>query len=72
MAKIKIETASDYLKASQYWPPDFAENHKPTHYPCVMIVNIFQGTITDELIVVTHVYIDDFDGMTMNLKAITF
>lgn len=72
MQKLKFETALDFVAASREWPSDFTENNKPKQYPCIAVIDITPGTITQAAIQITYVYLTDFDGMRMNLKLNTF
>ena len=72
MVKLKFETALDFVADAREWNPEFTENNKPTQYPCIAVIEITPGTMTQEVIHITYVYLSDFDGMRMNLKLNTF
>lgn len=63
MVKLKLAESYDYIRIAKNWPSDFQQNNRPKQYPCIAVIDITPGTMTQELIQVTYVYLSDFNDL---------
>lgn len=68
MVKMTLAGLTDYIQLSREWSPDTQKNNAPKSYPCVAVVYIQPGTITQDDIQVTYVYLNDFNGLPFNVS----